>query len=52
MPTTDPSEGFSGLQQWAEPVIFDRLFATYRKLLRDDALAGSRAASMREFGAR
>jgi hypothetical protein len=41
MPMTDPSEGFSGLQQWSEPLIFDRLLTAYRKLLRDDALARS-----------
>ena len=41
MTTIDHSEGFSGLQQWAEPVIFDRLFAEYGRLLRDDVLAGS-----------
>jgi hypothetical protein len=39
MPTTDPSEGFSGLQQWSEPLIFDRLFDAYSKLLSDDRLA-------------
>jgi hypothetical protein len=39
MPTTDPSEGFSGLQQWSEPLIFDRLFDAYSKLLSDDLLA-------------
>jgi hypothetical protein len=39
--STDPSEGFSGLKQWSEPVIFDRLFAAYRELLRDDVLACS-----------
>jgi hypothetical protein len=39
MPTTDPSEGFSGLQQWSEPLIFDRLFFVYAKLLSDDHLA-------------
>ncbi len=39
MPLTDSSEGFSGLQQWAEPLIFDRLFAAYRRLLSDHALA-------------
>jgi hypothetical protein len=38
MPTTDPSEGFSGLQQWSEPLIFDRLHSTYRKLIHDEAL--------------
>jgi hypothetical protein len=37
----DPSEGFSGLQQWSEPVIFDRLLAAYRTLLSDDAAARS-----------
>jgi hypothetical protein len=36
MTMTDSSEGFSGLQQWSEPLIFDRLFAAYRRLLRDD----------------
>ena len=39
MPTTDPSEGFSGLQQWSEPLIFDRLFSVYVKLISDDILA-------------
>jgi hypothetical protein len=39
MPLTDSSEGFSGLQQWSEPLIFDRLFSAYRKLLSDDAAA-------------
>jgi hypothetical protein len=39
MPTTDPSEGFSGLQQWSEPLIFDRLFSVYAGLLSDDHLA-------------
>jgi hypothetical protein len=36
---TDPSEGFSGLQQWSEPLIFDRLFSVYVKLISDDILA-------------
>jgi len=39
VPTTDPSEGFSGLQQWSEPLIFDRLFSAYSKLLSNDGLA-------------
>ena len=39
MPTTEPSEGFSGLQQWSEPLIFDRLISVYHKLLGDDAIA-------------
>ena len=39
MPSTDPSEGFSGLQQWSGPVIFDRLFAAYRELTSDFAVA-------------
>ena len=38
MPTTDPSEGFSGLQLWAEPLIFDRLHSAYFKLLDDEQL--------------
>ena len=41
MPTTDPSEGFSGLQQWSEPLIFDRLFSAYCKLVDDDGLSRS-----------
>jgi len=41
VPSPDPSEGFSGLQQWSEPVIFDRLFAAYRTLLSDDAVVPS-----------
>ena len=36
---TDPSVAFSGLQEWSEPLIFDRLFGAYRKLVRDDDLA-------------
>ncbi len=39
MSKPDLSEGFSGLQQWSEPLIFDRLFAAYRQLVRDDDLA-------------
>ena len=39
MPTTDPSEGFSGLQLWSEPLIFDRLHSAYFKLLDDEELA-------------
>ena len=41
MPSPDPSEGFSGLQQWSEPVIFDRLLAAYRTLLSDAGVARS-----------
>jgi hypothetical protein len=39
MPTTDPTEGFSGLQEWSEPLIFDRLFSAYMKMVHDDGLA-------------
>jgi hypothetical protein len=39
MSKTDPSEGFSGLQEWSEPLIFDRLFSAYQILLHDDFLA-------------
>jgi hypothetical protein len=39
MSLTDSSEGFSGLQQWSEPLVFDRLFDAYCRLLGDDALA-------------
>jgi len=39
MPLTDSSEGFSGLQQWSKPLIFDRLFAAYCRLLQDEARA-------------
>jgi hypothetical protein len=41
VPSPQPSEGFSGLQQWSDPVIFDRLLAAYRTLLNDDAVAHS-----------
>ena len=41
MPLTDSSEGFAGLRQWSEPLIFDRLFAAYGRLLRDETLARS-----------
>jgi hypothetical protein len=39
MISADLSEGFSGLKQWSEPVIFDRLVATYYKLIEDRELA-------------
>ena len=39
MPTTDAFEGYAGLQQWAHPLIFDRLCSAYRKIIADDALA-------------
>ena len=48
MPLKDASEGFSGLQEWSEPLIFDRLFAAYRRLLHDDA----RASAMSRLHAR
>ncbi|HEY1862319.1 MAG TPA: hypothetical protein VGG77_01255, partial [Roseiarcus sp.] len=39
MLSADLSEGFSGLKQWSEPVIFDRLTAAYHKLIEDRELA-------------
>lgn len=39
MGSADLSEGFSGLRQWSEPVIYDRLVATYYKLVEDRELA-------------
>jgi hypothetical protein len=39
MPSTDPSEGYAGLQQWAQPLIFDRLSFAYRKILPHEGLA-------------
>ena len=39
MPWADLSEGFSGLKQWSEPVIYDRLAAAYYKLVSDRELA-------------
>jgi hypothetical protein len=39
MGSADLSEGFSGLKQWSEPVIYDRLIATYYKLVEDRELA-------------
>jgi hypothetical protein len=39
MGSPDLSEGFSGLKQWSEPVIYDRLVATYYKLIEDRELA-------------
>jgi hypothetical protein len=35
----DRSEGLSGLRQWSEPVIFDRLIVAYYKLIEDRELA-------------
>ena len=39
VPTPDASEGYAGLQQWAQPLIFDRLCSAYRKFVRDEGLA-------------
>jgi len=39
MRLADLSEGFSGLKQWSEPVIYDRLIAAYWKLISDRELA-------------
>ena len=39
MPWADLSEGLSGLKQWSEPVIYDRLIAAYRKLISDHELS-------------
>ena len=35
MRLADLSEGFSGLKQWSEPVIYDRLTGAYYKLISD-----------------
>ena len=39
MRSADLSEGFSGLKQWSEPVIYDRLTGAYSKFISDRALA-------------
>ena len=39
MLSAGPSEGFSGLKQWSEPVIYDRLIAAYFKLISERELA-------------
>jgi hypothetical protein len=39
MLSADLPEGFTGLKQWAEPVIYDRLIAAYFKLISDRELA-------------
>ena len=41
MLAADLPEGFSGLKQWSEPVIYDRLIAAYFKLISDRELARS-----------
>jgi hypothetical protein len=41
MLAADLPEGFSGLKQWSEPVIYDRLIAAYSKLISDRELARS-----------
>jgi hypothetical protein len=41
MLAADLSEGFSGLKQWSEPVIYDRLIAAYFKLISDREWARS-----------
>ena len=41
MRSADLSEGFSGLKQWSEPVIYDRLTGAYSKLITDRELARS-----------
>ncbi len=35
----DLSEGFSGLKQWSDPIIYDRLIGAYWKLISDRELA-------------
>jgi len=39
MGLADLSEGFSGLKQWSEPVIYDQLAAAYYSLIADRELA-------------
>ena len=39
MPSADLTEGYAGLKQWSEPVIYDRLIAAYWKLIPDRELA-------------
>jgi hypothetical protein len=39
MPSADLTEGYAGLKQWSEPVIYDRLIAAYWKLSPDRELA-------------
>ena len=39
MSLVDLSEGFSGLKQWSEPVIYDQLAAAYYDLVADRQLA-------------
>ena len=39
MRLADLSEGFSGLQQWSDPIIYDRLIGAYWKLISDRELA-------------
>jgi hypothetical protein len=51
MPWADLSEGLSGLKQWSEPVIYDRLIAAYRKLISDHELARNLTASTPGSGA-
>ena len=41
MLAADLPEGFSGLKQWSEPVIYDRLIAAYFKLISDRELVRS-----------
>ncbi len=43
MLAADLPEGFSGLKQWSEPVIYDRLIAAYFKVISDRELARSLA---------
>ena len=39
MPKPDLSEGLAGLQEWCEPLVFDRLLAAYRRLVGDEIVA-------------
>jgi len=39
VPTTDASQGYAGLQQWAQPLIFDRLCSAYRRIVPDEGRA-------------
>ncbi len=47
MLSADLPEGFSGLKQWSEPVIYDRLIAAYFKLISDRELGAQPHAPAR-----
>jgi hypothetical protein len=51
MLNSEAADGLSGLLEWSEPVIYDRLLMAYRSRLGDKARSGSWRGCIAVFGA-